>query len=574
MVRSDNDNDDSTSDADRRRKDRKRERDRRKVKHKKEKHRHRSKKRHRRDDSTESSDSESCISSSSSSNRYRQKKKKKSGRKKEKKRHRKDLRQSEHSLSPDDDDRHDSLAPNYQLAETLASVLDRHPPLATDLPILLRRLCDGTTLDLSNMADCGAAQGLASIFGSLEPFGVQRTINQAGAVVWSWARPLPIGSSSSRHNDLVLLRVVRTLLDQIGVTMEAVLMYEEKQLHDKRVQSPRVEKVPISKASSPISDQVLALLRSFPDLGSELKGLCELILGGESVALEGLPNKDLQLQLEKLLLECGLERAEMEMDDSEDEQEAPADASRQPTMGFGLPEGEAEVSRLKLQQVIDACSGSGPADDSRDNARQVKGPMRMPQNYSAASAALEHNDSDEDDIGPLPLGAADARVRMSEEQVKLAAHRRNRELLAVKEGINPADVAATEDGGGREEWMLVAGSKYDFLSSVKSGQPLRNRTFKNVKGDDKDQPMDPKVRAELDALVAEHHAMRGPSLLEQHRDEKRREKEAAAAQPKEGWKWNRDADLDKGRRVDRDALNQVFGGAAADLKTKFHTSFR
>jgi hypothetical protein len=39
------------------------------------------------------------------------------------------------------------------------------------------------------------------------------------------------------------------------------------------------------------------------------------------------------------------------------------------------------------------------------------------------------------------------------------------------------------------------------------------------------------------------------------------------------WKWSRDKDLDEGRRVDKDALHQVLGGAATELKTKFQGSY-
>ena len=42
---------------------------------------------------------------------------------------------------------------------------------------------------------------------------------------------------------------------------------------------------------------------------------------------------------------------------------------------------------------------------------------------------------------------------------------------------------------------------------------------------------------------------------------------------KEKWKWSRDEDLDAGRRVDKDALGMILGGAADNLKTKFSGGF-
>jgi len=42
---------------------------------------------------------------------------------------------------------------------------------------------------------------------------------------------------------------------------------------------------------------------------------------------------------------------------------------------------------------------------------------------------------------------------------------------------------------------------------------------------------------------------------------------------KKEWKWSRDKDLDAGRRVDKDALGMILGGAAGDLKSKFSGGF-
>jgi hypothetical protein len=47
----------------------------------------------------------------------------------------------------------------------------------------------------------------------------------------------------------------------------------------------------------------------------------------------------------------------------------------------------------------------------------------------------------------------------------------------------------------------------------------------------------------------------------------------AAANGKNEWKWSRDDDLDAGRRVDKDHLGMILGGAADNLKTKFKGGF-
>jgi hypothetical protein len=119
--------------------------------------------------------------------------------------------------------------------------------------------------------------------------------------------------------------------------------------------------------------------------------------------------------------------------------------------------------------------------------------------------------------------------------------------------------------------MLVPG-EHDFLSSIKSGQASRN--FQNKKSRDNEEgakPINPAIQAEMDAIMKAHADARGPSLVDQHREKKKLEKEAAA-DTKAQWKWSRD-DLDAGRRVDKDALHMVLGGAADNLKTKFQGGF-
>ena len=54
--------------------------------------------------------------------------------------------------------------------------------------------------------------------------------------------------------------------------------------------------------------------------------------------------------------------------------------------------------------------------------------------------------------------------------------------------------------------------------------------------------------------------------MDEHRSKKAQEK--LASNRKAEWNWNRNSDLDAGRRVDKEALSMILGGAADNLKTK------
>ena len=47
----------------------------------------------------------------------------------------------------------------------------------------------------------------------------------------------------------------------------------------------------------------------------------------------------------------------------------------------------------------------------------------------------------------------------------------------------------------------------------------------------------------------------------------------AAKQNKGAYGWNRDKDLDAGRRVDKDALKVILGGGGNELKDKFQGGY-
>jgi hypothetical protein len=466
-----------------------------------------------------------------------------------------------------------NLERNYALADELCSLLESHPALAGDLPIMLIRLAGGTTFDLSQMTDGSAAAGLARVFACLEPFGVVRKQRDSGP--WMWQSPDGAGGS----NELVLVRVVRAMLNEIGVTIEAIEAFENppdepKETQQTEIESGRIDTLPTPKADKESVERETAKLLGFfasdgeGDLAKEVAGLCTMILEGESIALDGLPNERLRTGLESLFVLCGLEKSEIALDEDDTSDDEDEDSGM--AEGYGLPEHDQEEARMRIESVFNLCRDSKPTTVNR---RPMKGPM-LPATAHIGDTTMSVEEESEDEEGPLPAGeAALKRSAIPSHLVEASAAGRDRQLESVKQGRGTG-IAAND--GKREEWMLVPG-KFDFLGAVKSGQPMRNRKFeaKSRASAEPDQPMvDAAVKAEIDAMRQAHEESRGPSLMEQHRQKKRAEQAAAAAAGKKpSWKWNRDKDLDAGRRVDKDQLNMILGGAGKDLKSKFSSSY-
>eukprot|EP00536_Pseudo-nitzschia_multiseries_P014030 jgi/Psemu1/310539/fgenesh1_kg.649_\ len=188
-------------------------------------------------------------------------------------------------------------------------------------------------------------------------------------------------------------------------------------------------------------------------------------------------------------------------------------------------------------------------------------------------ASNENKEEDEDEGPLLPGEARKARgPALSLDTIRAQAEHRELQLKATAAGVDmPAET------GGREEWMILPG-QHDFLSAIKSGQAIKSRGFQNKKSRDADKntpTIHPAVQAEMDAIMEAHQDARGPSLADLHRSKIAQEKELAAraSNGKKEWKWNRDKDLDAGRRVDKDALGMILGGAKDDLKSKFAGGF-
>ena len=114
--------------------------------------------------------------------------------------------------------------------------------------------------------------------------------------------------------------------------------------------------------------------------------------------------------------------------------------------------------------------------------------------------------------------------------------------------------------------------EHDFLKGIQSG---RGRTFKNEKNRGQSiaapstaGPVNPKLLEEVNAIQRAYEQSRGPSLIDAHRQKQQELKQQQQGQ-KTDWKWSREKNLDDGRRVDKNALHQVLGGASTELKSKF-----
>lgn len=465
---------------------------------------------------------------------------------------------------------------NRTIIRSLHDLLQDHPDFADDLPLILIRLAGGTMFDLTQMTDAAVGRALQTVFESLESFGVTQSEENG---MWLLRNPPGV----HRRDELVLLRVIRAVLDEAGISMEEIGRFEEKEetrQNEERINPGRAtstdeeaQNVTLSPDNQAVKESTFQLLIKFQsndaEFGLQLAGLCKTIAEGEIVSIDGLPDERLKEALETLFHQCGLEKSEMEHHESDEEEDGDHVDDETPLMGYGLPD---RADRLDVQgrlaAVMAACREGPPRP-------RAIGPLRMPTEVELAAAISQKDVEEEEEEGPLLPGAALKRRRgptLPPELIKSEAERRELELKATAAGLPMPSME-----GGREEWMIIPG-KYDFLEGIKSGNPMKSRTFKNKKSrvdEEADVPIHPAMQAELDAIMKAHQDARGPSLMDQHRAAKQKEKEAASANRsgKADWKWNRDQDLDAGRRVDKDALGMILGGAADNLKTKFQGGF-
>ena len=556
------------SDPSVRRKERKRRKKRRKEERKRDRKRSATRKRRSREDESEI-ESEDLSSGDSydedfdSSRSYHRTQKRKHKKKKSKKRKRKEMNRSREEVNVNQHER------NHELVNNLVELFTYHPGMSDQLPILLVRLCSGTTFSLEQSQ---VREPLEKVLQCLFPFGVYK--DETGSYAWKHdpllSRSFTV-SSTSQHSELSLVRVVRSLLDDIGLTASTVLEYEQGRRRN-HSQTPTTASSPHSAETTTESHTDLLkdiprlvhrILTTSPKVEKELVEFAEMILQGETVSLDRLKSEQSKGQVSQLFEMCQLKRIESTGE------VGIISADNVPIGGYSLPETDSTCKKASdsLKLLIQTC---------QSKSVRVLGPMRPPPGYNERTAS-----DDEDEEGPQLTPADHSSNTLDENEIKALARQRLAEVERAKAGLDPS--FDPTDGNGREEWMLVPG-QYDFVDALKaSGSNMRNRQFQNTKTgeNDKDEvpQMDPQVKAEMNKLMLAHQQSRGASLMEEHQAEKRRkqeemqQQEKASGQKSSSWKWNRSQDLDAGRRVDNAALQNVLGGASSGLKTKFQGGF-
>lgn len=571
-------------------------------KHKKSRHRRR---RYESEDDYESDSSVSSYSSASSGSdrRHHSKKRKRSKdskrkhhkRKKDKHKHKRKRRNRDNSRSPSQSASNADPIPvappgAHELAHALTKLFTLYPSMASidegGIPLLLIQLGRGTEYNLSHMPDRNLAGLLDGVFQSLRVHGMELS---NGA--WKWGNAPTVNIGRQNGDDLALLRLTRALLNGVALNIDSVQEYEEAQQQQQKQQQKQQQQLPtqqqqlqqhsqMKQASSTNSDGMMKeapneedikqkkriermtsqLLDRFDrpsdndtsassSLAGELKGICEVIFSGESVQLDGLENTKLKASLSQLFELVGLELVEIEDEDEEDEDKSATDPddTNDIAMGYALPDhGIRDAIASKLEEVLRVC-----------RFRSSNGKECAPTSWASTSknvADTHAAESSDEDDGPAPLGTMAAAK---------AAKR-------IRQQINPSTASTGVEEGGREEWMMVPG-EHDFLKGI-SKSDFRGRKFKNSKSKSDAAPaaaINPEVLAEVHAIQQAYQESRGPSLLDAHRQSKAQQQQQ---DKKSGeWKWNREKNLDDGRRVDKNALHMVLGGASTELKSKFQS---
>lgn len=469
----------------------------------------------------------------------------------------------------------------HEFASALSQLFDSYPAMSYldegGIPLLLIQLSRGTEYNLSAMPDRNLARLLEAVFEALSIHGMEL----GGDGAWRWGNAPKAGSSRQSGDDLALLRLARASLNGVGLNMESVNVYEQNQ--SQKLQQHSEQEVKLEKArgndimhgntavlnevdNSKLNEEEVRrrkrvermtsqLLDRFDpkndasSLATEVKGICDALMDGESIQIDSIENGKLKASLAQLFQLIGLEMVEME-DDDDDEVED----NEERVMGYALPEA-SETAASNLNEVLRVCrfrSGGGNED--------------APTSWKAEPAVTTNNlqsqdeSSSDDDDGPAPLGTIAA--------AKASKRKRSPQIQKLNKAI---------EEGGREEWMMVPG-EHDFLKGISSS--TRGRTFKNEKmrgqaiapydHGKSAEPINREVLEEVQAIQRAYEQSRGPSLLDSHRQKLHESKQQQTGSKE--WTWNRDKNLDDGRRVDKDALHMVLGGASTELKSKFQGS--
>lgn len=570
------------------------------------KRRYRKEDHHRRVHSRGHDDSSSrnslLVSSNESVDNHRRRRKSHPSDKKRIKKHRKNKDRKHRSKKKKN--RHDydrsrsrSHSPNFpsaptganELATALTQLFESYPAMSSleegGVPLLFIQLSRGTEYNLSQMPDRKLAHLLEGVFESLSIHGME-----LGNGAWKWRNALTAQQQhNGNSNDLALLRLTRALLNGVGVTLDRVEAYEQDQLQGKSKHSTTEQE---SKSETKISDvtpqgntndmkpthkseedirrkkrverMTSQMLDRFDprdssssdtSLAIELQGICNALIEGESIQLDGIENAKLKATLAQLLNLIGLEMVEMNDDDGGD---IANDTNTEKFMGYALPDLSNGVTS-NLQEVLRVCRyRSSGGSESAPTSWMATNPSVVPMNNNK----VHEDSSSDDDDGPAPLGTMAA--------VKAAKRKRETQIQNVNKQSEYVK-------GEREEWMMIPG-EHDFLKGI--SKSTRSRNFKNEKmrgqailsyAESKSniEQINPDVLDEVIAIQRAYEQSRGPSLLDAHRQKTLESKLQKQQQKGDEFTWSRDKNLEDGRRVDKNALHQVMGGAKTELKSKF-----
>ncbi|KAL7516463.1 hypothetical protein ACHAWX_001478 [Stephanocyclus meneghinianus] len=540
-------------------------------------------KKHRKRRHHDSSSSTSTASRRHSRKRHRKQKKTKHAKKKTHKK----SRRYEHSrsASPDIARSESAHCPpgSHELACALTRLFDSYPAMASldegGIPLIFVQLSRGTEFNLSAMPDRTLAKLLSDVFHSLTVHGMELTENGA----WGW-----ITASSSNANkgrdSLALLRLVRAMLSALGITLEAFEEHEQKRAmrqhqnienlqtkqgkrhnavqnittdrgtdvgHEENA-SDFVHRKRVERLTSQLLARFEPQSSSSATLALELQGLCRLLSDGESLQLDGLENEKLKASLVQLFELVGLEIVEMEQEEGDVEGFTAAGSDSPKSYGYALPDVPDARGKVisNLEVVLRVCQ-----------FQSSNGVECAPLAWEGSHNKTQpESSSDEEEDGPAPIGTMAA--------VKASKRMQQQPLETLISGIRKPD-------GGREEWMTTPG-EHDLLKGILS-KSMRSRTFKNEKNRGisasspacANQPINPELLAEVNAIHQAYEQSRGPSMLDAHRQQQEELKKQQQGQKTKEWKWSRDKNLDDGRRVDKNALHLVLGGAKTELKSKF-----
>eukprot|EP01084_Bolivina_argentea_P258629 436106_1 len=343
----------------------------------------------------------------------------------------------------------------------------------------------------------------------------------------------------------------------------------------------------------------MASREGMSDIWSEMPDVLNRMLSGEVVFLDGLPS-ELASFLASIITALGGERRNGGEEDEGGfyfpEDEWGRETVTEKTSKIFLSVCEDEILKVKAAAALP----DGASSTERMSPRGPIGPARPDPTLlkMAAEAKLEQyeNSSDSDDsvvVGPAVIGDGNREFarRVAVPPPPRDKMREQLERDAEWDRVRGLDRGAADKlkPKGREEWIMVPPKNIGVLTGLKSLQPT-NRTFqqrsargRRAEGDTPALPKEFKTQsqlkeeAEAEELMAEHRALRGPSLVELHsgksaaqkKHEKierdRREAARASTEPEyghaqpgrhkrrregnDGWSWDRDEEMGEQKKV-------------------------